>query len=193
MNYSKKDFINSPSICPILNTNFLNLFLPTSIFAIYKIDYMVFYVCLGGLLYKINFSKINNYILIIILILCLTLNIFTYLNFNLSITAFSNYLFSAVEGCLIFVIFKNLNLDKNYYINSLSKYTLSIYIFHVIFVHLMTKIFYIYPLNYGTLIPVFIASIIIFFISFLFSFLITFIKKLIINFYFKRRKKWVLK
>ncbi len=176
------------SFIVIFVISFFNQLTNSNIFTIYKFDYMVFYVCLGGLLYKINFTKIKNSILIIILLICFLINIFTYLIFNTSITSYSNQLFAAIESTLIFIIAKNFNLNKNNFINYLSKYTLSIYIFHVFFGHLITKVFYIYPLNYGTFIPIFIFSIIIFFISFLFSFSIIFIKKLIIKFYFKRRK-----
>lgn len=153
-----------PEINRIFNLNLYSYFI---------FDYKIYYCFLGGYLYKkkIANTPLGNTIMILVLILLFTLNAFCYMSpkIHMSLSSNNQRLVTFIEAFLIFNIFANLfNIESNTF-SFLSKYTLYVYIFHVGFVHILTKVLKIFPyeLKYSyVMVPlavsgVFVSSLIV--------------------------------
>ena len=142
----------------------INRILNLNIYSYFIFDYRIYYCFLGGYLYKkkIVNTPFSNIIMILVLILLGTLNAFCYMSPKLHISLSSNNqrLITFIETFLIFNIFANLfNIESNTF-RFLSKYTLYVYIFHVGFVHILTKVLKIFPyeLKYSYVMVVLVVS-----------------------------------
>ena len=129
-----------PEINKVFNLNLYSYFI---------FDYRIYYCFIGGYLYKkkIVNTPLSNIIMILVLILLFTLNAFCHMSpkIHMSLSSNNQRLVTFIETFLIFNIFANLfNIESNTF-KFLSKYTLYVYIFHVGFVHILTKVLKIFP------------------------------------------------
>ena len=151
----------------------INRMLNLNIYSYFIFDYKIYYCFLGGYLYKkkIVNTPLSNIIMILFLILLFVLNAFCFMSpkIHMSLSSNNQRVVTLIEAFLIFNIFANLfNIESNTF-SFLSKYTLYVYIFHVGFVHILTKVLKIFPyeLKYSyVMVPlavsgVFVSSLIV--------------------------------
>ena len=147
----------------------INKILNIDIFSNFIFDYRIYFCFLGGYLSKKKVANnvLNNVTLVALLFITLLISGFFYWNKNLNInlTSFTNRLLTAVIAFLLFNIFANMINKKNDFFRFLSKYTLYIYIFHVAFIHILTKALKIFPYELKYPVIMVILSILIIFIS----------------------------
>ena len=127
----------------------INRIFNLSLYSYFIFDYKIYYCFLGGYLYKkkIVNTPLSNIIMILVLILLGTLNAFCFMSpkIHMSLSSNNQRVVTLIESFLIFNIFANLfNIESNT-MKFLSKYTLFVYIFHVGFVHILTKVLKIFP------------------------------------------------
>ena len=148
----------------------LNKYLPIKIGYEYVFNWKIFYVFLGGYFAKrkIVNNKINNLIMGLLLILILIINYISYYKYGRALMSYSDRFTVVIFTSLLFLLTMNLFNNKNIFFEKLSKHTFSVYIIHVVFVHMMTKVFNIYPLRNMPVLSITIAYIVITIISFLF-------------------------
>lgn len=172
-------------IIPIYNS-----FSPVKIYTHFVLENYVFYVVLGAVLYryKLNDSKIANVIYILLIILIIYLNS---LKRN-PLYAFGN-LFdfgTFMLVVLLFTICRNIFNIENKLVSYISSYTLDIYIYHVIFLHIITKLFkYEFLIKENALLGVYVLAIFIFVGTLLFSICLRQLKMAFTNFIYKRKNK----
>lgn len=148
----------------------LNNYLPIKIGYEFVFNWKIFYVFLGGYFAKkkIVNNKINNIIMTILLIIILIINYISYYKYGKALMSYSDRFTVVIFSSLIFLLFMNLFNNKSIIFKKLSKHTFSVYIIHVVFVHMMTKVFHIYPLRSFPILSIILAYIVITIISFLF-------------------------
>lgn len=148
----------------------LNNYLPIKIGYEFVFNWKIFYVFLGGYFAKkkIVNNKINNLIMFLFLIFILIINHISYYKYGRALMSYSDRFTVVIFSSLLFLLFMNLFNNKNLIFEKLSKHTFSVYIIHVIFVHMMTKVFNIYPLRTIPILSISLAYIIITVISFIF-------------------------
>lgn len=120
---------------------------------------VLFCVTFGAFAYKYNIFKFFHKSIILLLFVILAI-----LYFKFGFGKYNYYIF--LVTIVLFSIFKELCTYNSKLLNNLSKYTFLIYIIHVLFIHLLTKVFVINPLKYGYL-GVFITSFLVYLLSFI--------------------------
>ena len=149
-----------PEINKIFNIKIYNDFI---------FDYKIYFCFLGGYLAKKKVANnvFNNVMLVVALFIILIISGYCYWNpnININLTSFINRLLTSVIAFLLFNIFANMLNVQNNFFRFLSKYTLYIYIFHVAFIHIFTKVLRIFPYELKYPVIMVILSILIVFIS----------------------------
>lgn len=157
----------------------INKYLPFQIGTYYIFDWQMFYVFLGGYFAKkkIVNSMFNNVVMGLLLILIAILNYYSFYYMNNAFMSYSSRFLVVFYTSLIFLLSINILNRKNKFISEVSKYTFNVYIYHVIFIHIMTKVLYIYPLRHNPFFSIIIAYVAITFISFIFCIVLQFLMK----------------
>ena len=149
----------------------INKYLPIKIGIEYIFGWKTFYVFLGGYFAKRKVPNlpINNLIMFALIVLIAILNFYSFYYLNNPFMSYSNRFLVVFYTSLIFLLSINIFNNENKFIHEMSKYTFSVYIYHVIFVHMMTKVLHIYPLRVNPFLNLIIAYVVITIISFAFS------------------------
>ena len=164
-----------------------NSFSPLKLYTHFAFENYILYVVLGAMLYhyKLVDNRYMNIIYIILMVIIICINSFYEKNV-LQIGATFN-IGTLLIVILIFTICRNLFNNENKIIEFISRYTFDIYIYHVIFLHIFTKVFKYNLLIKGhILLSEYILAIIIFIISLLFSIVIKPIEDKIVSFIVKK-------
>ncbi|WP_342276334.1 acyltransferase family protein [Spiroplasma endosymbiont of Nebria brevicollis] len=134
-------FINSLLIIYILFSFFSNL--EYNIFGAGQLLFLIIIYCLGAW-YKINFEQfgLKKIVFILAIIFLFTLQIinnllFCFKNILLPITT-SNFL-SVLSTLALFIIFQNIKIKQNIFLNYIGKLSLPIYLFHYLFEFIIMK------------------------------------------------------
>ena len=152
----------------------------------------LFYVFLGAVLYRFKLpnNKIANTIYIMLLIVIIMQNTILkeVVKINLLQNNFSLFVFIMVV--LIFTLARNLFNSENRIISFISSHTLNIYIYHVIFLHIFTKVFKTgFYIRSKVILSEYLLTTILFVISLVFSIAVSPIEKCIAKLFAKLNLK----
>lgn len=176
-------FVLELFIIPIYNS-----FSPLKLYTHFTFENYIIYVILGAVLYRYRLKNtfIHNAIYIIMILLIIYLNAIKK-NHILTIGAAFNF-GTFLLVVLIFTICRNFFNKENKVIDFLSRYTLDIYIYHVVFLHVITKIFrYDFLVRENALISTYVFAILLFVGTMLFSMIVKPLEDRFLNLLFRKR------
>lgn len=176
-------FILELFIIPIYNS-----FSPLKLYTHFTFENYIIYVVLGAVLYRYRLKNAFTYnvIYIILILLIIYLNAIKKSRILTIGSAFNFGTFLLVV--LIFTMCRNLFNKENKVISFLSRYTLDIYIYHVVFLHVITKIFrYDFLVRKNAMISTYVFAILLFVGTLLFSMIVKPLEDRFLNLLFRKR------